>query len=262
MNGKAGGRGGPTAATAKGRAMAKPPSYALFVVSAASYWTLKDGTRHPTGFWAEELVVPHRILSDAGYDITISTPGGVPPTADRASLMLEFNDGDKDKVDALTDYLASIGAPLESPARLEDVAADESIYDVIFYPGGHGPMEDLAVNETSGDLLTRRLDSGRLLALLCHAPAALLPAKRPNGDWPFRGYLMTAFTNAEEEAVGLASKAKWLLQDRLVEKGADFDEGAPWLGHVVDDRNLHTGQNPASSELIANKLVRVLEQSR
>ena len=235
--------------------MAKPPSSALFVVSAATYWTLKDGTRHPTGFWAEELVVPHGILSDAGYEITIATPGGVAPTPDPASLLPEFNGGDPKRVEALTEALASIGDPLEHPAALADVAPDESSYEVVFYPGGHGPMEDLAVDRTSGDLLTDRLDSGRRLALLCHAPAAMLAARRPNGDWPFRGYHLTAFTDAEEESGGLAAKANWLLQGRLVDNGADFDAGEPWAEHTVHDRNLHTGQNPMSSERLANDLV-------
>ncbi|GGO94111.1 type 1 glutamine amidotransferase domain-containing protein [Wenjunlia tyrosinilytica] len=229
----------------------------LFVVSGADHWTLADGTAHPTGFWAEELAAPHRILREAGHDITFATPGGVTPTVDAGSLTAEANGG-QDRADETGAYLKSVSGELEHPAKLEEVDLDR--FDAVLYPGGHGPMEDLAVDETSGRLLTDALDSGKPVAVLCHAPAALLAARREDGSWPFAGYRLTGFSNAEENAVGLADKAPWLLEDRLVELGADYVAADPFTTHTVTDRNLYTGQNPASSERLARELVSVLSR--
>ncbi len=228
---------------------------ALFVVTGATHWTLADGTAHPTGYWAEELAEPHRIFRAAGFEITIATPGGVPATVDRASLAPEANGG-AEQAGRITAYLDSIGAELDHPADL--AAVDPDAFDLVFYPGGHGPMEDLAVDADSGRILTRTLDSGRPLGVVCHAPAALLAARREDGEWPFAGYRMTAFTNAEEHAVGLAAGARWLVQDRLTELGADFAEAEPFTPHTVVDRNLYTGQNPGSSAELAHTLVRAV----
>ncbi|WP_406148083.1 type 1 glutamine amidotransferase domain-containing protein [Streptomyces sp. NBC_01012] len=227
----------------------------LFVLTGADHWTLNDGTTHPTGFWAEELTTPHRVFAQAGFDIAFATPGGVAPTVDPASLTAEYNGG-QEQADAVASYLAAIDETLRIPARLEDTVPTS--YDVVFYPGGHGPMEDLAVSEASGQLLTSALDSGTQVAVLCHAPAALLPARREDGSWPFAGYRMTGFSNAEETQGGLADKAPWLLEDRLVELGAEYAAAEPWSVHTVHDRTLHTGQNPGSSEQLAREIVAAL----
>jgi putative intracellular protease/amidase len=224
----------------------------LIVVSAADRWTLNDGTSHPTGYWAEELAEPHRIFAAAGWDITIATPGGVAPTVDRASLGLVG--GLPAKTRAVAGYLRQHNSALTHPKVLADIDPDD--YDVVFYPGGHGPMEDLAVDADSGRILTAVLESGRPLALLCHAPAATLAARRQDGTWPFEGYRMTALSNTEERLNRLARKAPWLLQDRLEESGAIYAKGRlPLRPYLVVDRNLYTGQNPASSAMLANKLV-------
>ena len=224
----------------------------LFVVTGATGWTLADGTVHPTGYWAEELAEPHRIFREADFDITLATPGGVVPTVDRGSLAAQVNGG-QERADAIAGYLESIRFELEEPLALEKVDPDD--FDIVFYPGGHGPMEDLAISEASGRLLTHALDSGTPLGILCHAPAALLAARRKDGSWPFAGYRMTAFSNAEERMGGLADQAKWLLQDRLEELGADYVEGAPFAVHTVNDRTLYTGQNPASAAELARTLI-------
>ncbi|MET9420095.1 type 1 glutamine amidotransferase domain-containing protein [Streptomyces sp. NPDC006540] len=229
----------------------------LFVVTGSDHWTLADGTLHPTGYWAEELATPHRLLREAGFDVTVATPGGVAPTVDAVSLAAESTGG-KEQADAIAAYLASVRADLENPVKLEEVDLDA--YAAVLYPGGHGPMEDLAVDAASGRLLTAALDSGKPLAVLCHAPAALLAARREDGGWPFAGYRMTGFTNAEESMAGFADKATWLLQDRLVELGADFHGAAPFTAHVVADRNLYTGQNPASSEQLARNIIDILNR--
>ncbi|GAA0655133.1 type 1 glutamine amidotransferase domain-containing protein [Kitasatospora atroaurantiaca] len=226
----------------------------LFVMTGAEYWTLADGTKHPTGYWAEEVVVPYRALTEAGHEVVVATPGGVVPVADAASLTPEVNGG-QEGADAVAASLASITA-LQHPLKLAEV--DLADYAAVFYPGGHGPMEDLAVDADSGRLLTAALDSGKPLGVVCHGPAALLAAQRPDGTSPFAGYRLTGFTNAEETQAGLAEKAKWLLQDRLVALGADFREGAPWAPNVVVDRNLTTGQNPGSSGAVAAELLKVL----
>ncbi|MGW8379335.1 type 1 glutamine amidotransferase domain-containing protein [Streptomyces sp. ODS28] len=224
----------------------------LFVLTGADHWTLADGTRHPTGFWAEEAVAPYEVFRGAGHEVVVATPGGVVPTVDRGSLSAEMNGG-QEAADKVAEGLAAF-TELQNPVRLEDV--DLADYAAVFYPGGHGPMEDLAVNEDSGRLLTGALSAGTPLGVVCHAPAALLAATGADGGNAFSGYRLTGFSNAEERQAGLADKAKWLLQDRLVEIGADFREGEPWAPHVVVDRTLHTGQNPASSAPLAEELLK------
>jgi putative intracellular protease/amidase len=226
----------------------------LIVLTGSAHWTLADGTEHPTGFWAEEIVAPYRAFTAAGHEVVIATPGGAVPTVDQGSLAPQVNGG-QEAADAIAAELASIAA-LEQPIKLEDVELAD--YAAVFYPGGHGPMEDLAVDAVSGRLLTEALDSGKPLGVVCHAPAALLAAKRADGTSPFAGYRLTGFTNAEETQAGFADKAKWLLQDRLVALGADFQEGEPWAPHVVVDRNLITGQNPASSVPLAAELLKAV----
>lgn len=226
----------------------------LFVMTGVDYWTLADGTQHPTGYWAEEFVAPYQAFTTAGHEIVVATPGGVVPTVDRASLGPDANGG-QDAADAIDEVLRT--APeLQAPIRLED--ADLADYAAVFYPGGHGPMEDLAVNADAGRLLTATLESGKPLGVVCHAPAAMLATERPDGTSPFAGYRVTGFTNAEEAQAGLADKAPWLLQDRLETLGTEFSEGEPWAPNVVVDRNLATGQNPASSAPLATEILKAL----
>lgn len=228
----------------------------LFVVTGADHWTLKDGSTHPTGYWAEELVASHRTFVDAGWDVVVATPGGVRPTVDQGSLAVDANGGDESKVAELKQYLADIDDVLAAPAKLEDQTA--SSFDVVFVPGGHGPMEDLAVSPVFGSLVTEFLDSGKVVSAVCHAPAALLAATRHDGSWPFAGYELTGFTNTEEEQAGLADKAPWLLETRLREGGASFSSGEAWSPHVVVDRTVYTGQNPASTAPLAERVVAAL----
>lgn len=215
----------------------------LFVLTGADHWTLADGTLHPTGFWAEEVVAPYEAFRAAGHEVVVATPGGVVPTVDQGSLAAEVNGGQEaaDRMAAALDAIPELRRPL----RLEDV--DLGDHAAVFYPGGHGPMEDLAVDAVSGRLLVDALRSGKPLGVVCHGPAALLAAVTEDGSNAFAGYRVAAFTNAEELQAGLGDKAKWLLQDRLTEAGVEVRAGEPWAPHVVVDRNLITGQNPASS---------------
>ncbi|MFB8242404.1 type 1 glutamine amidotransferase domain-containing protein [Kitasatospora purpeofusca] len=225
---------------------------ALFVVTAADHWTLKDGTRHPTGYWGEELAMPHKIFTEAGWEITIATPGGERPTLDRISMGRTA--GLPGTLREVADYLATIQDALDAPASLSDVDPDD--FDLVFYPGGHGPMEDLSHDEVSGALLTRQLASGRPLGLLCHGPAALLAARTNDGSWPFAGYRITALSNVEEKLNSFGRKASWFLEDRLRESGAHYAKGKlPLLPHIEVDRTLYTGQNPGSAKQLAHRMV-------
>jgi putative intracellular protease/amidase len=223
----------------------------LMVVTGATVWTLKNGKEHPTGFWGEELAVPHEMFTKAGWEVTIATPGGVRPTLDELSMGISGGlPANRRKVRA---YLDSISSLLDTPQALEEVNADD--YDVVFYPGGHGPMEDLAVNETSGKLLRDRLAAGRTLALLCHAPAAILAAKLPDGTNAFKDRSMTGLSNKEELLNPFAWQAQWLLEDEMKKAGVRYSAGLPLRPHVVVDANLYTGQNPQSSHDLAERII-------
>ena len=227
----------------------------LMIVSAAKHWTLNDGTLHPTGFWAEELATPYSVFADAGWDVDVATPGGKAPVVDKASL--DESAGDPGTLAAVKAKLDELAPVLAEPLGLADVKAAD--YDLVFYPGGHGPMEDLAVDETSGRILTERMADNAPVALLCHAPAAVLATENAPGGSPFAGRTMTGFSNDEERAAGLADKAPWLLESRLVALGAEYDKAPePWASHVIVDGNLYTGQNPSSSKELAERLVKDL----
>ncbi|MCY7396796.1 MAG: type 1 glutamine amidotransferase domain-containing protein [Nocardioides sp.] len=223
----------------------------LFVLTGSDHWTLADGTTHPTGFWAEELLSPLQVFSDAGIDVDLASPAGKTPVVDEGSLAPgtigeEESAKQRKALDALADRLGST-------LVLADV--DPNSYDAVFVPGGHGPMEDLAVSEDLGRILVTMLDGGKVVSSVCHGPAGLLPAKRDDGSWLFAGRKLTAFTDVEEERAGLADKAPWLLEARLREAGATFSSGEPWAPFVVVDDKLVTGQNPASSTEAAQKVV-------
>ncbi|MCX4703303.1 type 1 glutamine amidotransferase domain-containing protein [Streptomyces sp. NBC_01373] len=227
----------------------------LFVITASDHWTLADGTRQPAGFWAEEAIGPYQVFKEAGFEIAAATPGGVPPTADALSLTAEFNGGEEG-AQRMQSALRE-ATELAHPMRIEDVDIDD--YVAVFYPGGWGPMEDLPDNAESGRLLTEWLASGKPVSLVCHGPAALLATIGPDGTSPFAGYRLTGLSNAEEKLNGLADRAKWLLQDRLVgELGADYRETEPFAPHVETDRTLYTGQNPGSAVPLAQELVKAL----
>ncbi len=227
----------------------------LTVLTGADHWTLNDGTTHPTGFWAEELLAPLEVFADAGIDVDLASPGGRTPVVDEGSLDPgtigeEESAKQRKALDALQERLAST-------LVLADVDLDD--YDAVFVPGGHGPMEDLAVDPDLGRVLVTMLDGGKVVSSVCHGPAGLLPAKREDGSWLFEGRRLTAFTDAEEEQAGLADKAPWLLESRLRESGASFSSGEPWAPFVVVDGNLVTGQNPASSKEAAQEVVTLLK---
>ncbi|AWB86126.1 type 1 glutamine amidotransferase domain-containing protein [Mycetocola zhujimingii] len=226
----------------------------LMVLSAASRWTLADGTKHLTGVWAEEFLEPYRIFTEAGWTVDLASPQGIAPTFDAVSLS-DGGAGSAERAAEFAARIADLQGVLEQPLRLDAVNA--AGYDVIFYPGGHGPMEDLAVDDDSGQLIVAAVNSNTTLGVLCHAPAALLPATDPaTGEWVLKGRRMTGFANSEEQIGGLADKASWLVETRLVELGADYSKAAePFAPYIVVDGELYTGQNPASSVALAERIV-------
>ena len=225
----------------------------LFVMTGTSYWTLKDGTHHPTGYWAEEFAAPYRAATEAGHEVVVATPGGVVPYVDAMSLRPTMA-GSAEIALELEQILLS-AEELRRPIELADARLDD--YDTVYYPGGHGPMEDMWKNAESGRLLTAALASGKPLAIVCHAPAAILATRR-KGVSPFAGYRVTAYTNDEEDAVGLRVKAPWTVEDELVKLGVEFTRGEIWKPYTVVDRNLYTGQNPASAAPLAEQVLAAL----
>lgn len=233
----------------------------LMAVTGSDSWTLADGSSHPCGFWPEELAVPHEVFRQAGFDVTIATPGAVAPVADEIGFTPEMNGGGSEPGDRFRAYLDGIADELRHPVDLEAVDVDD--FDLIFVPGGHGPMEDLAASTSFGRLLGRFVNADKPVAAVCHGPAALLPALDATGRWLFAGRRVTGFTNEEEAQVGFADKAAWLLEDRLGDAGGRFESsGQPWVAHVVRDGNLFTGQNPAASRPLADTLVAALVRVR
>lgn len=225
----------------------------LMAVTGADFWTFADGEKHPCGYWPEEVAVPHQVFTAAGLDVTIATPAGVKPTADEAGFSPEMNGGSAEAGEALRSYLTSIDEELSSAAVLENL--DATGFDIVFIPGGHGPMEDLATSTSFGAQLRAAHDAGRIISAVCHGPAGLLAAKNDDGTWLFSGHEVTGFTNVEEGQVGYATRAAWLLEDRLNELGGKFQANEAWAPLVVVDRQLYTGQNPASSKEISERLV-------
>ncbi|WP_394941807.1 type 1 glutamine amidotransferase domain-containing protein [Psychromicrobium sp. YIM B11713] len=230
-------------------------SHILMVVTAADSLTLADGSSYPTGFWAEELVVAHRDLSEAGHQITIATPGGVKPTVDPGSLSASVV-GDQARVDEFAAYIAAIDASLAHPLSLDDVVLAD--YEAIVLPGGHGPMADLATDATLGSILTAANAAGTLIAPFCHGPAGLLSAINAEGVFAFAGRRLTVFTDEEEKTGGLGENTPWFVASTLAERGAIVEGGAPWTSHVVRDGNLISGQNPQSSDAVAAELIAAL----
>lgn len=227
----------------------------LMVVTAADSLTLADGSSHPTGFWAEELVVAHRELTNAGNVIAIATPGGRVPTVDPGSLSAATV-GDQATVDELVAYLRQIAPELAHPLAL--AAVDAADYDAIVLPGGHGPMADLAFDADLGRILRAADAAGTVIAPFCHGPAGLLSAVDADGAFAFAGRRLTVFTDEEERTGGLGANTPWFVESTLLDRGAAVEEGAAWTSHVVRDGNLISGQNPQSSGAVAAAVIDAL----
>jgi len=223
----------------------------LIVLSAADTWTRADGSKYESGVWAEEFVVMDEKFIAEGASVDIATPGGVAPTIDPHSMNPDVIG--EEKRDHFSAYLDKIADRLAHPLVLAEV--DTKAYDAIVIPGGHGPVEDLYKDNDMGRILIEAEQAGKIIAPVCHGQAALLAAKKDNGDWFFAGRSMTAFSDEEEVELGTADNAPWLLADTLRKSGAVYEKGPNWGPYVVRDGNLLTGQNPASSEPLAEAVL-------
>lgn len=229
----------------------------LMVLTGANTWTMKDGTPHPTGFWSEEFVKPHKTFTDAGFDVSIATPQGRRPTVDPLSFALSFNNNDQAEVDSQKAYLDTLSSELDNTLALGDV--DPSDFDVMFVVGGHGPMQDLAVDPHIGGLMAAILgDSNKVLAAVCHGPAGFLSAHDADGAWLFKDRKLTGFSNEEETQSTFAGNAPWLLEDRLRLAGAQYVSESAWTPHAVTDGNLVTGQQNYSAQATADAVMAAL----
>lgn len=226
----------------------------LIVLSAADKWTRADGSTYDSGVWAEEFVVMDEMLVNAGFHVGIATPGGVAPTIDTRSLDPKIVG--QDHADQFRDYLAENADRMDQPLILAAVEATH--YDAIVIPGGHGPVEDLYKDPDMGRMLVKAIRNSKIIASVCHGPAAFLAAKGENGEWPFSGCKMTAFSDEEEIEFGTAENAPWLLAGTLREHGAIYEKGPNWGPFIVKDGNLLTGQNPASTGMLAEALIAAL----
>ncbi|CAM1340513.1 type 1 glutamine amidotransferase domain-containing protein [Tenacibaculum aestuarii] len=205
-------------------------------------------TGEKTGFWIEEFAAPYYLLKDKGVEVVLASPkGGQPPIDPKSNepdfqtpATLRFN---KDE---------ELQAVLTNTMKLSEVK--EGDYDAIFYPGGHGPLWDLAENKDSVALIEAFYANSKPVGAVCHAPIVLKDAK-VNGNPLVRDKKVTGFSNTEEDAVQLTSIVPFLVEDELKNKGGIYSKAGDWQEYVIEDGNLITGQNPASSELVAEKLL-------
>ena len=208
-------------------------------------------TGEKTGFWTEEFAAPYYELADKGVQIEIATPLGGQPPIDPKSEDPSAATDDTKRLDKDTEVLAK----LKNTHKLADIK--ESDYDAVFYPGGHGPLWDLAEDKTSIALIEAFYTNKKPVAFVCHSPGALKNVK-VNGEYLVKGKKVTGFSNSEEEAVGLTKVVPFLLEDVLQSNGATYSKVGDWQPYAVEDGLLITGQNPASSTLVAQKLLNQL----
>ncbi len=218
----------------------------LFVLT--SHDALGD-TGEKTGFWVEEFAAPYYVFADAGSDITLASPAGGQPPIDPKSALEDFQTEDTrrfDQDEALQQKLANT-------LKLRDLSADD--YDAVFYPGGHGPMWDLASDQNSIELIESFTRQGKIVSAVCHAPSVLLNTRNAEGEPLVKNRKVTGFSNTEEEAVGLTAVVPFLLEDELKKRGGIYSQGPDWAPYLVEDGLLITGQNPASSSLVAEAVL-------
>lgn len=222
----------------------------LFVLTSHSSL---GNTGEKTGFWIEEFAAPYYVLADAGADITIASPKGGQPPVDPKS---ELGDAQTPSTERFYKDPVLIDKVAYS-LKLSDVKQED--YDAVFYPGGHGPLWDLATDKTSIKLIEEFYNHQKPISFVCHAPAALINTKAENGQPLVKGKHLTSFSNTEEEAVKLTKVVPFLLEDELKKHGAHYTNGNDWTSYVKQDGLLITGQNPASSEAVAKLLLKTLK---
>jgi putative intracellular protease/amidase len=209
-------------------------------------------TGEKTGFWLEELAAPYYVFKDAGATITLASPKGGQPPLDPKSNAPDA------QTEATRRFRSDAAATAILAATHTLAEMNVADYDAVFYPGGHGPLWDLASDAHSIALIEDALAANKPVALVCHAPAALKNVRAPDGSPLVRGRKVSGFTNGEEDAVGLTDVVPFLVEDMLKESGGDYSKGPDFASYVVQDGMLITGQNPASSEAAAKLVLAVL----
>lgn len=206
-------------------------------------------TGKKTGFWIEEFATPYYAFKDAGIDIVLASPAGSQAPIDPNSELEDF------QTPATTRYYADSDTQkvVANTVVLADANVEE--YDAVFYPGGHGPLWDLTDDSNSIKLIESFLAANKPVATVCHAPSVLLNVKDSSGEYAIKGKEVTGFTNSEEAAVQLTDVVPFSLEDELIKRGSDYQKAADWNAFAVQDGLIISGQNPQSSELVAQKLL-------
>jgi len=209
-------------------------------------------TGQRTGFWLEEFAAPYYVFKDAGAEITLASPlGGQPPVDPRSETPDSQTDATRRY---MTDRAAQ--AQLAHSVKLASVCASD--YDAVFYPGGHGPLWDLAENRASIRLIEEMFAANKPVGAVCHAPGALRHARALDGTLLVNGREVTGFSDSEEEAVGLIKLVPFLVEVMLKSNGGIYSKAENFRPHVVTDGSLVTGQNPASSAGTARAVIKLL----
>ena len=213
-------------------------------------------TGEKTGFWIEEFATPYYVLADAGAELTIASPKGGQPPVDPKSES-------PDAQTPATKRFYSDNEAIDKVAHTKILSeVNQADYDAVFYPGGHGPLWDLATDPISISLIEEFYKNNKPVAFVCHAPAALIKVKAPNGEPLVKGKEITGFSDSEETAVKLTNVVPFLLEDELKKLGALYSKGDDWSSYVKNDGLLITGQNPASSEAAARVLLEILQHNQ
>lgn len=211
-------------------------------------------TGKKTGFWLEEFAAPYYVFRDAGVNVVLASPAGGQPPLDPASDEPDAQTTDTDR------FRGDLPAQqaLAHTQKLETI--DSTQFDAVFYPGGHGPLWDLAEDRVSIDLIENFFANGKPVGAVCHAPGVLRHVKKPDGTPLVAGKRVTGFSNTEEEAVGLTDVVPFLVEDVLKSLGAEYEKTDNWGVYTLTDGHLVTGQNPASSAAAAEELLKLLHR--
>ena len=221
----------------------------LFVLTSHSEL---GNTGKKTGFWIEEFAAPYYVLADAGAVITIASPAGGQPPVDPKSEAADAQTPATKRFYKDNEAIDKVAFSIQ----LSDIKAED--YDAVFYPGGHGPLWDLANDSFSIRLIEEFYNTQKPIAFVCHSPAALIKVKSEDGEPLVKGKKVTGFSDTEEEVVGLTTVVPFLLEEELKKLGADYSKGADWGSYTQQDGLLITGQNPGSSEGVAKLLSKAI----
>lgn len=250
----------------------------LVLLSSESVMQLADGKTEPTGYYLNEFGVPAKALTEAGYKLVLATPKGNAPVVDKKSVTPQYFDGNEEAMQTIQAFVASLEGIDDTLSLREVIDAGLGEYEGVFVPGGHAPLIDLANNPEVGEILAHFHRQGKPTAAICHGPIALLSAQdnpqayrsalhrgeqQDANNWLYEGYRMTIFSTPEEQYFESTLEDASLLYypaDAMSGAGGDMQYADMWAPHVVVDRELITGQNPFSDDLLAEKLIEQLNQ--